>query len=510
MNQETRTPSSVLALCRELDVKIISLRFTDFLGRGRLVRIPFSELREESFEYGFGLNPAGIACLKGQGQGNGDLLLVPQPETSFFDPFSTIPTLNLLCGLQDPTTREDLKTDARSIAIKAMAYLASCGFADRATVGAELEFHLLPVGNEGIRHAIAQGHHAIAQGHHGMTQGHHGMTQAGISGMSKDDVGPTSMMGDESEDHLLADDQLDFTRLGNSREFQTSEYEDDFFGFIYAEIIKHLTACKVQIDAQRLRCSYGKWLTIGIRGDDPVRTADAIIIAKYVIRSVARRYNRTAMFLPKLAESRRGCGMPLNVNLYRGGEALLAGSEFGGLSSVGMGAIGGLLKHLSSLCGLVSPSTNSYRRFADTGRDDTPTYATYSRGLQNAVVRIPAFSSNPKDKRIEFACPDATSNPYIGISATLMAMVEGAQNKIEPGPSLDEASHDGRIAALETVPQSLEEALGALEIDHDYLTRGGVFVPEFVESWIECKRLLEVGRIRLAPHPNEMKIYGDL
>lgn len=486
MNQVTKTPSSVLALCRELDVKIICLRFTDLLGKGRVVRIPFSELKDESFEYGFGLNPSGIPCVGPQG--SGDALLVPQAETSFFDPFAPIPTLNLLCGLQDPVTREDLKSDARSVAIKAMAYIASCGFADKATVGAELEFHLVPddriSGKGGSRAEHEFGFWESAN---------HPRTGA-----------------DEGAEDFLQHNRLDIQHFENAFAYLNASGEEDFSGLIYASILKHLTACKVQIDTQRLRCSIGNWLTIGIRGDDPVRAADGIMVAKYVIRSMARRFRRKAVFMPKLGASARGCGMPINVSFYRGSEPLLAGAEYGGLSPLGLGAIGGLIKHLPSLCGLVSPSTNSYRRLSDIGREDCPAYATYSRGMQRAAVRVPEFSTSPRNKRIEFACPDATSNPYIAISATLMAMLEGAQNKTEPGSTPDQLTQeDNPMVSFETVPQCLEDALASLEVDHDYLTRGGVFAAEVIESWIGCKRRLEVDHLRRLPHPSERDTYGD-
>jgi glutamine synthetase len=482
MNHETRTPPNVLALCRELDVKIICLKFTDLLGRGRAIHLPFSELREESFEYGFSLD-ANTIRLAGVRRSS-ELLLVPEPATSFFDPFSAIPTLNILCTIQDPITGEGQSQDPRSIATNAMSFMVSSGFAEKVSVGVDLEFHL--VAPEVLQPNAPHNCSVHATGpnssaHYQASDNRHEVT------------GNYSASDDPGLNDLHFGDRV-AAGMGDSH------------SAFYCEMLKQLIACRVRTESRVVRCSAGAWFTVGIRGDDLVRTADSVMVAKYVIRRVASRFGKIALFLPKWRGMSRTCGMPISIQFSRGGDPLFSGSEYGGLSPIGLGGVGGLLKHTPSLCGLASPSTNSYRRLSDPRQ--SPNMIGYSKGNDRMVVRIPDSSSNPKSKRIEFRCSDATSNPYIAISGVVMAIIEGAQNKTDPGQPLDFLQNDSGTRAF--VPTSLESALSALEIDHDYLTRGEVFSLDFIETWIECKRALEVAAVNAEPHPIELEMYEDL
>jgi glutamine synthetase len=214
--------------------------------------------------------------------------------------------------------------------------------------------------------------------------------------------------------------------------------------------------------------------------------------------------------MPKPLFDEYGCGMHVHLSLAKGGKNLFAGSMYSGLSEVGLYAIGGLLKHAPALAAWTNPTTNSYKRLVP--GFEAPTALAYSQRNRSATVRIPVYSSRPESKRIEFRLPDSAANPYLAFAAMLMAMLDGIRNKIHPGPPLDKDIYDMPPEELKDVPKPpafLDDALNALQKDHEFLLQGEVFTEDVISTWIDFKRKEEVEAVRIRPHPYEFALYFD-
>jgi glutamine synthetase len=240
-------------------------------------------------------------------------------------------------------------------------------------------------------------------------------------------------------------------------------------------------------------------------------SADQVVMAKYIIRNVARRSGKTSTFMPKPLFGDNGSGMHTHLTLWKDNQPLLAGHGYAGLSDLGFHAIGGLIKHALALCAFANPTTNSYKRLVP--GFEAPTKISYSRRNRAAIIRIPVNSSSPRSRRIEYRGPDSAANPYLLFSAMLMAVLDGIQNKLRPGEPLDKDIYDLQPEELDTVPatpRSLEASLEALRADHDFLLRGDVFTPDVIDTWIWYKQTHEVETIRVRPHPYEFALYYDV
>jgi glutamine synthetase len=235
------------------------------------------------------------------------------------------------------------------------------------------------------------------------------------------------------------------------------------------------------------------------------------MLAKYIIRNVARRAGKTATFMPKPLFGDNGSGMHTHFALWKDDTPLLPGNGYAGLSDMGMYAIGGLLKHARALCAFANPTTNSYKRLIP--GFEAPTKLSYSRRNRQSIIRIPIYSPSPKDRRIEYRGPDAAANPYLLFSAMLMAALDGIQTKADPGDPLDKDIYDLQpedLAGVPETPRSLEASLEALQADHEFLLRGEVFTPDVIDTWIWYKQNHEADAIRIRPHPYEFTLYYDV
>src|SRR5947208_3048942 len=262
--------------------------------------------------------------------------------------------------------------------------------------------------------------------------------------------------------------------------------------------------CGVKIEAQHHEVATGGQGEIDMRFAPLVEMADAVLKYKYIIKNVAKKYGKTATFMPKPLFQDNGSGMHVHSSLWKDGKNLYAGSGYAGLSEMGMHAIGGILEHAPSLCAITNPTTNSYKRLVP--GYEAPVNLAYSRRNRSASIRIPVYSPSPKAKRIEFRCPDGSSNPYLTFAAMLMATLDGIKNKIHPGEPLDKDIYDLEPEELTDVPQtpaSLEEALAHLGRDNEFLLQGEVFTEDVIETWIWYKREKEVNALQLRPHPYE-------
>jgi glutamine synthetase len=465
------TPREVLALCREKDVKAVDLRFCDLLGAWQHVTIPVARLDEAAFEDGVGFD--GSFLPGGQGFERDDLLVLPQPETAFLDPFLSIPTLALIGGLRSAGTGDAHGLDSRHVAIKAANYLQHTGIADTARFGPQVEFFVFDRAN--FQSSAQEAFYRVE-----------------FAAPAARGIAPASL-GDGPLD-LGVDARPRVDRLLN----------------VHGEMMQAMLACGVSVESHQRLFGFPGQGKIGLNDQPLVTAADWTQISKYCIRHVARQQGRAATFMPQPIEGVPGSGMPLGFALWRDDDPLFAGGGYAGLSEIALYAIGGILKHAPALLALTSPTTNSFKRL--TPANDAPVNLVYSRGNRAAACRVPAPSQDPRAMRIEFRCPDPTCNPYLAFAAITMAAIDGIQLKLTPGPPLDTDFHaltDADRAGLQQTPATLAAALDALETGGDFLLKGGVFTPELVETWIRYKRTQEVAALRMRPHPYEFCLYFD-
>ena len=469
------TPKEVLALCREKDVKAVDLRFMDFPGLWQHFTIPVSKLDEDVFEDGLGFDGSSIRGW--QAINESDMLVVPQPETAFLDPFTDLPTLVMICNIQDPITREDYTRDPRNVARKSVNYLKSTGIADTCFIGPEAEFFIF----DDVRFDQTP-----------YSSFYHVDSIEGQWNRGRDE-GPN---------------------LGYKLRYKEGYFPvppADQMMNIRNEMMQVMIDCDLEIEAQHHEVGTAGQSEIDMRFNELVKMADSMMLYKYIVKNVARRHNKTVTFMPKPIFEDNGSGMHTHISLWKNGEPTFAGSGYAGLSETAMFAIGGLLKHAPAILSFTNPTTNSYKRLVP--GYEAPVNLAYSQRNRSASCRIPMYSPSPKAKRVEFRCPDPSCNPYLAFSAMLMAVIDGIQNKISPGDPLDKDIYDlepEELAEVPKTPGSLEEALSALRADHEFLLRGDVFTEDVIDTWIWYKTTREVDAMRLRPHPYEFCLYYDM
>jgi len=469
------TPKEVLALCREKDVKAIDLRFMDFPGIWQHFTIPVDKLAEDVFEDGLGFDGSSIRGW--QAINESDMLLLPQPETAVLDPFMSLTTLSMICNIQDPITREDYTRDPRNVARKAANYLKSSGIADTCYIGPESEFFIF----DDIR-----------------------FDQTPNSGFYLID-------SIEGEWNRGTDEGPNLGYKLRHKEGYFPVPPADQMMEIRNEMMQTMVDCGLSVEAQHHEVGTAGQSEIDLRFGELVKMADDMCMYKYIVKNVATLHGKTVTFMPKPIFGDNGSGMHTHISLWKGDEPLFAGSGYAGLSDMAMHAIGGILRHAPALLAFTNPTTNSYKRLVP--GFEAPVNLAYSQRNRSAACRIPMYSASPKSKRVEFRCPDPSCNPYLAFSALMMATVDGIQNKINPGDPLDKDIYDlapEELAEVPKTPGSLDEALAALQRDHEFLLRGDVFTEDVVNTWISYKTENEVDALRLRPHPYEFCLYYDI
>jgi glutamine synthetase len=469
------TPKEVLALCREKDVKAVDLRFMDFPGIWQHFTIPVDKLEEDVFEEGLGFDGSSIRGW--QAINESDMLVIPQPETAALDPFTTLPTLSMICNIQDPITREDYSRDPRNVARKAVNYLKSTGIGDTAYMGPELEFFIF----DDVRY---------------------------------DQNTQSSYFFIDSVEGQWNRGRDEKPNLANKLRYKEGYFPvppADQMMNIRNEMMQTLIDSGISIEAQHHEVATAGQSEIDMKFDNLVTMADKVMMYKYILKNVAKKYNKTVTFMPKPLFGDNGSGMHTHASIWKGGEPLFAGNGYAGLSQMALYAAGGLIKHAPAILGFSCPTTNSYKRLVP--GFEAPVNLAYSQRNRSAAIRIPMYSQSPKAKRLEFRCPDPSCNPYLSFSAILMAMIDGIQNKIDPGEPLDKDIYDlepEELAKVPKAPGSLEESLAALAKDHDFLLRGDVFTADVISTWIDYKTKNEVQAMQLRPHPYEFCLYYDI
>lgn len=461
-------------MIREREVKAVDLRFMDFPGMWKHFTIPAETLEEYMFEDGLGFDASSIHGW--QAINESDMLVLPVADTAFIDPFTRDVTLNLICNIQDPLTKEDYTRDPRNVARKAVNYMRSTGIADMAHFGPELEFFLF----DDIRF---------------------------------DQTPHSAYYFVDSVEGAWNTGRDERPNLGHKLRYQEGYFPcppADATHDLRSEMMLTMLQCGLRVERQHHELATGGQAEIDIRYDELVRTADNVMKFKYIVKNVARKHGKTATFMPKPLYQENGSGMQVSMSLWKEGRNLFAGSSYANLSDLAIYAIGGVLKHAPALCAITNPTTNSYKRLVHGA--ETPVNLAYSRRNRSAAVRIPVYSPKPQTKRFEFRCPDGAANPYLAFAAILMAMIDGIKNKIHPGEPLDKDIYDlepEELAEVPKTPVSLEAALGHLEKDHEFLLQSDVFTEDVIKTWIWYKRVKEVAELRQRPHPFEFMMYFD-
>ena len=470
------TPKEVIAMAAEKKCKILDLRFMDFPGMWQHTSYPITELDEESFGAGFGFDGSSIRGW--QAINESDMLLMPQPETAFLDPFRAESTLVLICNIQDPLTGQDYTRDPRNIAKKAVAHMKSIGLADTAFFGPEAEFFVF---DDAV----------FEQNEH---EGYYHVDS---------DEGAWNTGRFEEGGNLAH-------KLRYKEGYFPTPPSDSLMD-VRTEMVLHMIECGIDVECHHHEVSTGGQCEIDMRFSPLVDMSDKLTIYKYIVKNVAQRHGKTATFMPKPIFNDNGSGMHTHMSLWKGGEPLFAGNGYAGLSDMALHAIGGILTHAPSICALSNPTTSSYKRLVP--GFEAPVNLALSRRNRSAAVRIPVYSPSPKAKRLEFRCPDPSCNPYLAFSAMLMAALDGIENKTDPGQPLDVNLYDldpAQAAEIPQTPGTLDEALNNLRDDHDYLLKGDVFTQDVIDTWIDYKMENEVDALRLRPHPYEFVMYYDI
>lgn len=461
----------VLELIKENEIKYIDFRFTDTKGKEQHITVPAAIADLDLFEHGKMFDGSSIAGWKEINES--DMILMPDASTALIDPFFEDATLILRCDILEPSTLEGYSRDPRSIAHRAEAYLKSTGIADTAYFGPEPEFFLFDDVRyenkmEGAFFKINADEAAWNSGtkFEGGNTGHRPGVKGGYF-----PVPPV----DSAQDIRSAMCNI-LTQLGQVVEAHHHEVA---------------TAGQNEIATQ--------YNTL-------VKKADEIQVMKYVIHNVAHAYGKTVTFMPKPLVGDNGSGMHVHQSLAKDGKNIFAGDQYGGLSETALFYIGGIIKHAHALNAITNPSTNSYKRLVP--GFEAPVMLAYSARNRSASIRIP-FVPSPKARRIEVRFPDPSANPYLAFAAMMMAGLDGIQNKIHPGEAMDKNLYDlpaEEAKQIPTVVSSLDRALEALNKDREFLTRGGVFTDDFIDSYIELKHKEHL-RVSMATHPLEFELY---
>ncbi len=471
-------------------IKYVDYKFIDVPGIWQHKTHPITELTEDVFTEGSGFDGSSIRGFKGIEES--DMLLVPDVDSAFIDPFIAEPTLSLICDVKEPGELKNYEKDPRYIATKAEKYLQSTGIADTAYFGPELEFFIF----DDVQYDVLTPYKGT---------GYSINSDEGIWNSNRDSCSCGCCDSNPNLGHRVrfkegyfpvppTDTQVDI------RNEMVNVMND--IG-IYVELHHHEVATAGQAE-------------IDMRFDSLKSMADKVMKYKYAVKNVAAGYGKTATFMPKPLFGDNGSGMHVHQSLWKAGKPLFFEKNgYAQLSKTALYYIGGLLTHASALMAFCAPSTNSYKRLVP--GYEAPVNMVFSQRNRSAAIRIPMYSDNPKAKRIEFRPPDSTANPYLAFSAMLMAGIDGIKNKIDPagtnfGPLDKNIYHlpESEKAKIKSVPGSLEESLAALKADNAFLTKGGVFTKEFIDSWIDYKTTNEVNPVKIRTHPYELYLYYDV
>ncbi|MEO6862954.1 MAG: type I glutamate--ammonia ligase [Microcoleus sp.] len=470
-----QTPQEALNYIKEKKIQIVDLKFIDMPGIWQHLSLYYDQIDETAFTDGVPFDGSSIRGWKAINES--DMTMVIDPTTAWIDPFMAEPTISFICSIKEPRTGQPYSRCPRTIAQKAIDYLLTTGLGDTAFFGPEAEFFIF----DDVRFDQTQ------------NSGYYYVDSIeGRWNSGKEEAG-----GNLGYKPRYKEGYFPVAPTDTSQDMRT-------------EMLLTMAKCGVPIEKHHHEVATGGQCELGFRFATLVQAADYLMTYKYVIKNVGKKYGKTITFMPKPLFNDNGSGMHVHQSIWQDGKPLFAGDQYAGFSQMGLHYIGGILKHAPALLAITNPTTNSYKRLVP--GFEAPVNLAYSQGNRSASVRIPLSGTNPKAKRLEFRCPDATSNPYLAFAAMLCAGLDGIKNQIDPGEPLDVDIYDlspEELSKIPSTPGSLEGALEALEKDHAFLTETGVFTEDFIQTWISYKLDNEVNPMRLRPHPYEFALYYD-
>jgi glutamine synthetase len=471
----------VLALAQEHGVRMVDFKFTDLPGTWQHLGLSIHSLDEEVFAEGLGFDGSSIRGF--QEIAESDMVLLPDASTALIDPFHEHKTMSITCNVIDPITRELYTRDPRYIAQKAERHLAETGIADTCFMGPEAEFFIFD-------------HVAFDQ-------------RANTAFYEVDSEQAYWNMGQGFGAERNGTPNLGYKLRSQQGYFPTPP--GDTHGDLRARMVVTLESMGMACEFQHHEVGSAGQAEINVRFNTLLKMADQIQLKKYVVKNIAREAGKTATFMPKPLFEENGSGMHVHQSLSKDGDNVMYDfSGYAQLSREALNYIGGVLRHGRALMAFCAPTTNSYRRLVP--GYEAPVNLVYSQRNRSAAVRIPVYSAEPKTKRLEFRPPDPSANPYLAFSAMMMAGLDGIQSRIDPGQPVDKDVFElpeEELASIEHVPDSLDSALDALEEDHEFLLKGGVFTEDLIRTWIDYKRKEEADQVRMRPHPFEFGLYYD-
>ena len=466
--------ADVLKMAKENEIKFVDFRFTDTKGKEQHVSVPIKAFGEDKFTEGHAFDGSSIAGWKGIEAS--DMILMPDPDSAFVDPFYDEPTLVLSCDVIEPSTGKGYDRDPRSLGHRAEAYLKASGLGDVAYFGPEPEFFIFD---------------AVEW---------------------SDNMSGSSCKIYSEEAAWSTDTKFEGGNLGHRPTVKGGYFPVppvDQLQDVRSAMCVALEDVGVEVEVHHHEVANAGQCEIGTKFETLVKRADWNQRLKYVVHNVAHSYGKTATFMPKPIVGDNGSGMHVHMSVWKGGKNLFAGNGYAGLSEFALYYIGGIIKHARALNAITNPGTNSYKRLVP--GFEAPVKLAYSARNRSASIRVPYVQSD-KARRIEVRFPDPTANPYLAFAALMMAGLDGVQNKIHPGDPADKNLYDlspEEDAKIPTVCSSLDQALEYLDKDREFLTRGGVFSNEMIDAYIELK-MQEVTRFRMTTHPIEFDMYYSL
>jgi len=464
------TAADILKRIKDEEIEWVDLRFTDPHGKWQHLSMCAGVMDEDALTDGLMFDGSSIAGWKAINES--DMILKPDLDAAYVDPFSATPMLILFCDVVEPSTGELYARDPRSTAKRAEAYLKQTGIGDTIYVGPEAEFFMF----DDVR--FENGYNT--------------------SYYRIDDIELPTNTGRA----------YDAGNLGHRPRAKGGYFPVapvDSAVDIRAEMVSTMLEMGLPCDKHHHEVAAAQH-ELGLTFGTLVETADRMQVYKYVVHQVAHAYGKTATFMPKPIKEDNGSGMHTHMSIWAEGKPLFAGNGYAGLSEMCLYYIGGVIKHAKALNAFTNPTTNSYKRLVP--GYEAPVLLAYSSRNRSASCRIP-YGAGAKAKRVEFRFPDALANPYLAYAALLMAGLDGIQNRIHPGDAMDKNLYDlppAELANVPTVCGSLREALDSLEADMDFLLKGDVFSRDQIEAYIELKRA-EVARWEMTPSPVEFDMY---
>jgi glutamine synthetase len=464
---------NVLQMMKDNKIEFVDLMFGDLFGTLQHLTFPAHAVNEDFFEDGAAFDGSSIRGWKSIDKS--DMQIIPDATTAFIDPFRDRPTLCMFVDIFEPRTGQRYERCPRSIAWKALQYVKELGLGDMVYFGPEPEFFVF----DGIRYSSNpnQAFYEVISGE-----------------------GPWSAAEDDG------------LNLGHKIKHKGGYFPatpTDTLMDLRCEIVTNLMRMGVHVDLHHHEVGTAGQCEIGTKFGTIISAADQVHKLKYAVKNTAFQHGKTATFMPKPIFGDNGSGMHCHSSIWKEGTNLFAGDGYGKMSQTALYAIGGILKHGRSIQAITNPTVNSYRRLIP--GFEAPVNLAYSATNRSATIRIPHVNSDAA-RRFEFRCPDSSGSPYLAFSAMLMAMVDGIQNQIDPGQSLDKNIYDlppEELAGIPSTCKTLDEAIGELEADSDWLTAGDVIPMDLLETYIDYKKEEEIVPVAMRPNPYEFHLYYD-